>query len=1382
MVQDNITRYINNINELLVSHENMVKLDAHGNLLSRAVLSEIFYCDFLNALMGWRLENANIERKNAPGIDLIDATNKVAAQVSLTCDHEKIQSSIDIFDKNWSRGSSVWHFYFVPLSDRVPDFKVDFDIPAGIVFDKSTDVLTKERIMTLAMTPFPGELNVDRLKSVSETLDKLMREQKEHYEVCNYLFEVLKEKRASHPSFTLLGNDDIDRRLFPEIEESKDRVLMPAMGEKDGASAPIWDLIEEEQKEGFRHIVIEGTGGIGKSVSLLSVTDKEELLMRIPAIYIHMYDLVSNGTFITIWEHIQKYYIHLDTITHMVSRAGKPKLMVLLDGLNEVAYEMQTRLSRDIQSWAESNPGVQLIIASRPIPGKQLEYMFGPKTRSIRLKQLDWNDVQQYLALRDIPVPEESSKLGETIKLPLFLTLYAKTAKLNGKEAFEGCPLHVREAVGPASLIWNYLQRELLKQQTRDDAITCALSCELLAPYIAYRMEARNLFEIGCEQADDLVAEAVALLDANHLPRHASSALKWFKRQTHGAKPLPGTNWARRVLDECGIFVPPKKKNSGLVSDGQKSAEADYTFMHQNFRDCLAALHLVNAAEAAEGALAEEWRKSIRHEVLAYSAELMEKDTAAKLWELNRVYTQYTGKRAKDNASTYMQLELNRLLGTPGDRLDFSGMDLRGMSLTNYMGSGHDLGLFGKSGLSNNTHIDRKVFEHAGHTGSVNCLAVLPDGRIVSGSEDHTLRIWNPDTGACLRTLEGHVFGVNCLAVLPDGRIVSGSDDRTLSIWNPDTAKCLYTLIGHAKSINCLAVLPDGRIVSGSSDKTLRIWDPDTGKCLWVLRKRPAVRTRFLANLPDGRILCGSKDGTLFILDSNAVECLQMREDHDYLVTCLAVLPDGRIVVGSTDGILRIWNPNTEKCLQKLRALSDLITCLAILPDGRIVVGSTNGILRIWNPDTGEHLQTSEGHADLVSCLAVLPDGRIISGSRDKTLRIWDSDTGDCLKTLTEHVRSARCLAVLPDGRLVSGLHDNTLRIWNADTGECLQTLKGHTDLVRCLTVLSESRIVSGSYDATLRVWNVNTGKWQPLEGHTYAINCLTVFRDKRIVGGSYDATLRVWNADTGEYIGSLEGHTDWLRCLAVLSDQHIISGSRDTTIRVWDPDTGECMRTLTGHTDSVNCLAILPDGHIVSGSSDETIRIWDVDTSDCLKQIKTRTGWRRWLFSLINMIMGEGVAEIIARGIGPINCLAILHDKSIVSGSDDGIVRVWDVDTEKCLQKLKGHTGSVNCLTVLQNGYIVSGSDDSTIRIWDADTGKCLNILEAAEVDVSNMFFSNAVMDDDTKRILYQNMAKDHGEFAKIYRDICDKRLISRLRRFLFHVFGLGRPTGSRT
>ena len=61
-------------------------------------------------------------------------------------------------------------------------------------------------------------------------------------------------------------------------------------------------------------------------------------------------------------------------------------------------------------------------------------------------------------------------------------------------------------------------------------------------------------------------------------------------------------------------------------------------------------------------------------------------------------------------------------------------------------------------------------------------------------------------------------------------------------------------------------------------------------------------------------------------------------------------------------------------------------------------------------------------------------------------------------------------------------------------------------------------------------------------------------------------------------------------------------------------------------------------------------------------------------------------------------------------------------------------------------------------------------------------MHLSNAIMDDDTIRILYQNMAKDHEEFAKMYGDIHDKRSASSFRKFLFHIFGLDRPTGSRT
>ena len=77
------------------------------------------------------------------------------------------------------------------------------------------------------------------------------------------------------------------------------------------------------------------------------------------------------------------------------------------------------------------------------------------------------------------------------------------------------------------------------------------------------------------------------------------------------------------------------------------------------------------------------------------------------------------------------------------------------------------------------------------------------------------------------QTLKGHTNRVGSVAFSPDGqRIVSGSFDQTVKIWDANTDKELQTLKGHTNSVTSVAFSPDGqRIVSGSEDKTVKIWD-----------------------------------------------------------------------------------------------------------------------------------------------------------------------------------------------------------------------------------------------------------------------------------------------------------------------------------------------------------------------------------------------------------------------------------------------------------------------------------------------------------------------------------------------------------------------------
>ena len=123
-----------------------------------------------------------------------------------------------------------------------------------------------------------------------------------------------------------------------------------------------------------------------------------------------------------------------------------------------------------------------------------------------------------------------------------------------------------------------------------------------------------------------------------------------------------------------------------------------------------------------------------------------------------------------------------------------------------------------------------------GHTDSVFCLSDLGNGCILSGSADRTARVWNIDSGTCIRIIEGHSEAVQYSVLLQEESLVcTGSWDKTIRISNVRTGETLRVFRGHTDKVVHVMQLTDGRICSSSLDRSIRIWNKDTGVG-WTLR------------------------------------------------------------------------------------------------------------------------------------------------------------------------------------------------------------------------------------------------------------------------------------------------------------------------------------------------------------------------------------------------------------------------------------------------------------------------------------------------------------------------------------------------------------------
>ena len=264
--------------------------------------------------------------------------------------------------------------------------------------------------------------------------------------------------------------------------------------------------------------------------------------------------------------------------------------------------------------------------------------------------------------------------------------------------------------------------------------------------------------------------------------------------------------------------------------------------------------------------------------------------------------------------------------------------------------------------------------------GHSNCpvysVAVAPNGDIVSGSHDGTVRVWNSGTGECKQKLM-HGDYVRSVAVATNGDIVSGSDDRTVRVWNSGTGECKQEMGGCGCFVSSVAVASNGDIVS-ASDEMLRVWDLRTGGyCKQKLRHSCFVFSVAVAS--NGDIVSGS-DEILRVWDSRTGVCKQELK-HSSRNSSVAVAPNGDIVSASVK-MARVWDSRAGKCKQELR-LDDYIESIAVAPNGDIIFGLYDGTVRV--------LDVRYFSGDITSrSLACLHEAeKKIGAYREKQVEFW---------------------------------------------------------------------------------------------------------------------------------------------------------------------------------------------------------------------------------------------------------------------------------------------------------------------------------------------------------------------------------------------------------